>query len=256
MRRYRVAVIGAAGDGPGAIYGGGGSGQVVPKDPVSIRRALANDNRLNVTFLDGTGPASEVSALAAAADVAIVVLAQTSTEGHDRDTLELPQSDIVAAVAKNDANTPVVVVAVTPGPFLVEKFIDISAAVLDMGFPGEQEGNAIADILLGRINPSGKMPHTTPRKWNDMEMNQAQYVEAATFQHNAIICSEAAQVLWCLFCRYPGTPPANSSKTPPACQDTPTATAHFSACVPTETAYSEVHGEICCGWGSVCLFIH
>ena len=43
------------------------------------------------------------------------------------------------------------------------------------GFPGEQAGNAVVDVLVGDVNPAGKLPHTMPNKENEMQMTPRQY---------------------------------------------------------------------------------
>ena len=209
---FRVAVIGTAGNGTGAIYGGGGSGAVVPKHAVSVVEAFSKDSRFSVTHSAGDNK-HHVAKLVAAADIGIVVLAQTSQEGKDRVTLELPQSDVVKVAASNDQHTPVVVITITPGPYLLDDWIDDVAAVIDMGMPGEQEGSAVVDLLAGDVNPSGKMTHTTPHRWNEMNMTTSQY---------------------------PGSKPTN---TPPACTTTPVPAFHFQPCSPYEANYSEVSEE-------------
>ena len=70
------------------------------------------------------------------------MIAQTSHEGQDRTTLALHQSDLVASVAAMQPNT--IVIAISPGPFLTP-WRGAVKAILDMGFPDEQEGNAAAD---------------------------------------------------------------------------------------------------------------
>jgi beta-glucosidase len=80
-------------------------------------------------------------------------------------TLALDQDDIVSAIGKAQPNT--VVVTISPGPFLTNWTDDVKALV-DFGFPGEQEGYAVADILLGHATPGGKMPHTMPNVWNEV----------------------------------------------------------------------------------------
>ena len=182
--RGSVAVIGGAADGVGAIYGGSGSGKVLAKDPVSVLAALYE--RLGQTppgdsggqagsgpivYSDGADVDAAVEA-ARGADVAIVVIAQTSSEGKDRPSLALNQSEIVAPIAAAQPNT--VVVAVSPGPFLTP-WRDAVRAILDVGLPGEQEGAAVADILFGDANPAGKLPHTLPNVENEMGMTGRQY---------------------------------------------------------------------------------
>jgi hypothetical protein len=105
-------------------------------------------------------------------EVAIVVIGQTSHEGADRSTLSLDQSDLVTSVAAAQRNT--IVVAISPGPFLTPWRASV-AAIVDFGFPGEQAGGAVVDVLFGDVNPAGKSPHTMPTKENEMEMTPRQY---------------------------------------------------------------------------------
>lgn len=125
-RTPTVAIIGAAGRASvGAIFGGSGSGKVVPANPVGIYEAFAarpassavggGCTAVAPSYSDGFNVAEAV-ALAKQAQVVIVVLAQTSSEGKDRATLELNQSDVAAAVIAAQPNT--VVVTISPGPFL------------------------------------------------------------------------------------------------------------------------------------------
>ncbi len=211
----KIAVIGAAGRAPGAIFGGDGSGKVTPKHAVDVFEALeaaAGDVR-KVTFSDGSGDPAAVNALAQAADVAVVVLAQTSTEGHDRSTIALPQDELVAVAARG-GKAKIVVVAVNPGPFLTDSWADAADAIVDMGLPGEQEGNGLVDVLFGRVNPSGKLPHTLPNRWNEMNMTARQY---------------------------PGVAPDNKSGTLPLCGFVPPSppTLRFQPCAPTKAFYEE-----------------
>ena len=153
-----VAVIGTAGSAAvGAIFGGAGSGKVVPANPVGVYEAFRDrpHTRGGCTqpapvYNDGLDTLWAVQA-AARADVAVVVLAQTSTEGRDRTTLEFNQSDLAAAIIRAQPNT--IVVTVSPGPFLTAKF-NGAAAILDVGFAGEQEGNAVVVRAVSRsISP-------------------------------------------------------------------------------------------------------
>lgn len=100
-------------------------------------------------------------AAAAAAEVAVVLVQQVSGEGMDRDALALPgdQDDLVARVAA--ANPRTVVVLNTGGPVAMP-WLDDVAAVLQVWFPGEQAGEALADVLLGVEEAGGRLPMTFP----------------------------------------------------------------------------------------------
>ena len=102
--------------------------------------------------------------LAAAADVAVVVVGTTEeveSEGFDRDTLDLPgrQDELVARVLEANPRTVVVVNAGAP---VLLPWTDDAAAVLLAWFPGQEFGDALADVLLGAAEPGGRLPTTWP----------------------------------------------------------------------------------------------
>jgi beta-xylosidase len=112
----------------------------------------------------------EAVATAAAADVAVLVVGDhaglfgrgTVGEGCDRDDLELPgvQRDLVEAVLAT--GTPVVLVLLTGRPYAVDWALTRCAAVVQAFFPGEEGAGAIAGVLSGRVNPSGRLPVSLP----------------------------------------------------------------------------------------------
>ena len=106
---------------------------------------------------------------AAHADIAVVVVGNSTdyeSEGFDRKSLSLPagQDELIAAVAK--ANPRTVVVLVNGAPVLMP-WIENVPAVVEAWFGGQEGGAAIADVLFGDVNPSGKLPVTFPKAWND-----------------------------------------------------------------------------------------
>lgn len=101
--------------------------------------------------------------LAASCDVAIVCVGtdrRVELEGHDRKTLGLvgKQDELVKAVLA--ANPRTIVVEQSAGPLTVPWIAKNVPAVLQAWWPGEQGGNAIADVLFGVVNPAGRLPHT------------------------------------------------------------------------------------------------
>ena len=103
-------------------------------------------------------------ALAGEADVAVVVVGTTEeveSEGFDRDSLALPgrQDELVRRVAEANPNT---VVAVNAGAPVLMPWADEVPAVLLSWFPGQEFGNALADVLLGAAEPGGRLPTTWP----------------------------------------------------------------------------------------------
>lgn len=108
------------------------------------------------------------------AGVAIVVVGDqaglfgrgTVGEGNDSETLELPgvQRELVEAVVAT--GTPVVMIALTGRPYAIGWALDGEkrpAAVLQAFFPGEEGASALAGVISGRVNPSGRMPVSLPR---------------------------------------------------------------------------------------------
>lgn len=85
---------------------------------------------------------------------------------RDRTTLELPpaQLELIAAVTK--ANPVTVAVLVNGGPVLCP-WVDSVAGLLEAWYPGQEGGRALAAILFGDVNPSGRLPDTIGRSWDD-----------------------------------------------------------------------------------------
>jgi beta-glucosidase len=110
--------------------------------------------------------AAEVARGAAAALVFVGRNGEWDTEGSDLQGIALPgrQDELVAAVAA--ANPRTVVVLQTGGPVEMP-WIDQVAAVLQAWYPGQEAGNAIADVLTGAAEPGGRLPQTFPRAWAD-----------------------------------------------------------------------------------------
>jgi beta-glucosidase len=103
-------------------------------------------------------------AMAAEADAVVLVVGTTEeveSEGFDRGTLALPgrQDELVRRVAAVNGNTIVVVNAGAP---VLMPWADEVAAVLLAWFPGQEFGNALADVLLGIAEPGGRLPTTWP----------------------------------------------------------------------------------------------
>ena len=115
------------------------------------------------------GSVAAAAALAAKADVAVVCVGthgDWETEGEDRVGLVLPgrQDELVAAVVR--ANRRTVVVLQTGGPVLMP-WLSAVPAVLQAWFPGQEAGHAIADVLLGKAEPGGRLPQTFPTGLED-----------------------------------------------------------------------------------------
>lgn len=177
----KIVVIGGAADV--GVLSGGGSSQVrsVGGAPIEIplaygaaqsfarityhassplaalRRAAP---RADIRFLDGRNLNATVAA-AREADMAIVFATQWTSEAEDAPNLRLPdhQDALIAAVAAAQPRT--VAVLETGGPVLMPWIANVPA-VVQAWYPGQRGGEAIANVLTGRVNPSGRLPITFP----------------------------------------------------------------------------------------------
>ncbi|MFG1797416.1 glycoside hydrolase family 3 protein [Nocardia sp. NPDC049149] len=117
---------------------------------------------------------AEAVEAARAADVAVVVVAtteQVESEGFDRTSLKLPgrQDELVSRVAAVNPHTVVVVNAGSP---VEMPWRDEVSAVLLSWFPGQEAGNALADVLLGAVEPGGRLPTTWPAVLADCPVSE------------------------------------------------------------------------------------
>lgn len=117
----------------------------------------------------GDAEIAEAARTAAAADRAVLFVGRSGewdTEGSDLTDIRLPgrQDDLIAAVLKANPNT--VVVLQTGGPVEMP-WIGQARAVLQAWYPGQECGNAIADVLLGEAEPGGRLAQTFPVRWQD-----------------------------------------------------------------------------------------
>jgi beta-glucosidase len=177
----RIVVVGGAADL--GVLSGGGSSQVrsVGGAPIEIalstgaaasfarytyhassplqalRRALPG---AQISFVDGRNLNATVEA-ARGADLAIVFATQWTTEAQDVPDIRLPdhQDALIAAVAAAQPRT--VAVLETGGPVLMP-WLPKVPAVVQAWYPGQRGGEAIANVLTGRVNPSGRLPITFP----------------------------------------------------------------------------------------------
>lgn len=117
--------------------------------------------------------AAEGVGIAASADVAVVFVSTSSSEGGDRPNLSYGSGDdLIEAIAAVQPNT--VVVAVSPGAVLLP-WADKVAAILMPFMPGQMFADALADLLFGEVGPRGRLPITMPNKENEMQFSAEQY---------------------------------------------------------------------------------
>ncbi len=135
-----------------------------PSAPLAALRAAASNVELH--FHDGADR-TEAAKLAASCEVAIVFAEQWTSEFIDVENLSLPhdQDGLISVVAA--ANPKTIVVLETGGPVLMPWLADVSA-VLEAWYPGARGAEAIAAVLFGDVNPSGRLPITFPQSEADL----------------------------------------------------------------------------------------
>lgn len=197
----RIAVIGGHADK--GVLSGGGSSQVYPEgenavpgleptawpgpvvyypsSPLEELKKLLPNARID--YVDGSDPAAAAK-LAKGADIAIVFGTQWATESIDVPLrLDGEQDALIDAVA--GANGRTVVVLETGGPVLMPWARKV-AAILEAWYPGRMGGTAIANVLSGKVNPSGHLPMTFPKSLDQLpypgepRKKEATYTEGAT----------------------------------------------------------------------------
>jgi beta-glucosidase len=119
----------------------------------------------------------EARAVAAAADVAVVCAGfdpTTEREGFDR-TFTLPwgQDDLIGAVAA--ANPRTIVALIAGGGVDMRRWLDRVPAVLQLWYPGQEGGTALAEILFGQRSPEGRLPVTFDRSWEESPVHDSYY---------------------------------------------------------------------------------
>jgi beta-glucosidase len=128
-------------------------------------------------------------------DVALIVITRISGEAWDRSVaggdfyLSLDEKKLIEKVSKafRSVGKKVVAILNIAGPIEIYSWRDLVDAILLIWLPGQEAGRIVADLLIGKVSPSGKLPITFPKSWTDVPVS---------------ISSEC----------YPGTPPENPVK--------------------------------------------
>jgi beta-glucosidase len=162
---HSIALIGPF--ATNAMTGGGGSSHVVPLYTVSPENGIQQrvGSKVKVSVADGKNVADAV-ALAKSSDVAIVMVGDAEAEGHDHLlTLNGNQDELIAAIAGANPHT---ILVLKTGAAIFMPWLDKVPAILEAWYPGEEDGNAVAAVLFGDVNPSGKLPITFPKTLDDL----------------------------------------------------------------------------------------
>jgi beta-glucosidase len=169
-----IVVIGQTTYVDEACLGGGGSSRVDPLYTVrpmdglrDVLQAVGSSATLSkVTVADDLSNLDEARAAATAADVVVIMAGLVATEGADQADAHMlhDQDRMIAEVGPVNPRT---VVVLKDGNPVLMPWIDAVPAVLEVWNQGAEDGHVVADLLLGVVNPSGKLPTTYPKSWED-----------------------------------------------------------------------------------------
>jgi len=172
----KIAVVGRRANSQPTLMGDG-SGHVDAGYIVTpyIGMKTGSPSNVDVNLIDTSDPEEAVHQLTGV-DMGIVVVGANSGENMDRASLDVgdEQDELITAVAKTLGKQKVIVVATVPGAILMP-WADQVGGILLSFFPGQQGGNAISDVIFGRVNPSARLPLTIPNHDNEQEMSAGQY---------------------------------------------------------------------------------
>ena len=134
--------------------------------------AVAHHGSPQFGIVDTTPQIDAAVTAAHKAQVAIVFVGDPSTEGADQADLSLRgnANDLIAAVASANPNT---IVVLNTGGAVLMPWLSKVAAVLEAWYPGEEDGNAIAAVLEGAVDPSGRLPITFPASESAQPVSQS-----------------------------------------------------------------------------------
>lgn len=166
----KVAVIGPNSKKKHAF--GGGSSMIRAQYEITPLKGIKEKCGEEIEIITKPNKASE-------ADVAIICVGlnhnkHKDCENYDRKSLNLPQDQIelINKVSKENPNT--IVVLISGSPIAMEDWIDNVPAIVEAWYAGQEGGIALADILFGDANPSGKLPITFPKKLTNSPAHQSE----------------------------------------------------------------------------------
>jgi beta-glucosidase len=203
---HRIAIIGGHADV--GMISGGGSAQVDPPSgnaimppgkgatnwqdhiwfPTSPLKALqAKLPNTKIDFDPGTDPKSAAN-LAKGADLAIVFASQWLSEDMDAPSFSLPDSQdaLIEQIASVNPHT---VVVLETGTAVTMPWIDKVAGVVEAWYAGSSGHNALANILVGEVNPTGKLPITFPKSEADLPHPDRPMIPAESQAHAADVAN-------------------------------------------------------------------
>jgi beta-glucosidase len=139
------------------------------KSPESRNQHSLTVLRLGLSRVVGGEAIARAVALAGGAQIALLFVGRNGEwdgEGLDRTNIDLPrrQNELISRVAAANKNTVVVLQSGSP---VAMPWLDQVAAVVQAWYSGQEAGNSIADVLLGKAEPGGRLPQTFPRRLED-----------------------------------------------------------------------------------------
>jgi beta-glucosidase len=159
---HSIAVIGSVASVSPISTGAGSASVVLPYNVTPLAGITSRASGITVNYAQGDGASVSAAAqLASTSSVAIVCVGQQTSEGSDRSNLSLPsgQDALVEAVAAANTNT---IVVMYESSATLMPWANQVAAIVMAWYPGQENGNALAHVLFGDVNPSGKLPVTIP----------------------------------------------------------------------------------------------
>jgi beta-glucosidase len=177
---HSLAVIGDDA-GPDALTAGGGSARVRAPYIVTPYQGIARraGSGVHVQYAQGVAGHGSPSLLdqavrlAKASDVAIVFASNFESEFADLTNIDLSvqQNQLIASVAAANPNT---IVVLNTGSAVTMPWVDAVKGIVEGWYPGQEDGNAIAAVLFGDVDPSGKLPVTFPKSLSDVPASSPQ----------------------------------------------------------------------------------
>ena len=178
-RERSIAVIGELARSP--RYQGAGSSAVNPTRVVTGLDALQTriGGTTSVSFApgyvlrpddDATGLVDDAVALARSSELVVLFLglpASYEAEGRDRTTIELPAEQVALLRAVAAVNSRVIVALSNGSAVTTADWRDAVGSIIEFWLTGQAHGDSITDVLVGDVNPSGKLPETVPIRLED-----------------------------------------------------------------------------------------
>lgn len=194
---HSIAVIGSVAS-VAAISTGNGSASVNLPYNVTPLSGIASraGGGITVNYAQGDGASvAQAVQLATNSDVTLVCVGQRTSEGSDRTNLSLPngQDALISAVA---AANPRTIVVVYSSSATLMPWANQVGAILMAWYPGQENGNALAQVLFGDVNPSGKLPVSIPASANQVPTGTAAQFPGV---NGHVSYSEGLQIGYCWY---------------------------------------------------------